>query len=201
MITVLLYHFGADSWTRDLPPALSPPSLLGLIVIGLASFTSARLAERRDPESDSTRRMPEAWGVVASLALMMWSSREAGHLAQLINAQGGGGGGGLSWQTRTAAAAITSGAWLLQATALLIMGWTRRSPFLRWCGLVLFGLTAFKFALVDLQSVDVFWRFATAIALGAAMLAISYYYRRRSIPPRESESGPGELERRTGSDG
>ena len=80
---------------------------------------------------------------------------------------------------RTFGAAFTSAAWLVQALALLAFGWTRRSAFLRWAGLLLFGLTVLKFLLYDLQTVDVFWRFVTAIVVGVAMLAVSYAYQRR----------------------
>jgi len=176
--TVVLYRFDVDTWGRDMLPVLNVPSLLDLASVALAVLAAVALARRRDAGSASTYRMAEAWAVGASIAAMTWSSREAGHLAQVVIT-------GDSRLQHTTAAALTSGAWLLQATALLVLGWTRRSPFLRWCGLILYGMTACKFMLVDLQAVDVFWRFATAIAMGGAMLAISYSYRRRSLAPRE----------------
>jgi uncharacterized membrane protein len=62
---------------------------------------------------------------------------------------------------------------------LLALGWARESAFLRWSGLALFGLTVLKFVLFDLQTVDVFWRFLSAIAVGSCLLAVSYAYQRR----------------------
>ena len=43
----------------------------------------------------------------------------------------------------------------------------------------LVGITLIKFALVDLRTVDVFWRFVTAIGVGVVLLAISYAYQAR----------------------
>jgi len=49
-----------------------------------------------------------------------------------------------------------------------------------------FLLTVLKFAFYDLASADVFWRFLTAIAAGAAMLAVSYAYQRQARRKRAS---------------
>jgi uncharacterized membrane protein len=81
---------------------------------------------------------------------------------------------------RTLGAALTSAAWLVEALVLLALGWTRSVAFLRWAGLALIGATVLKFAFYDLASADVFWRFLTAIAAGAAMLAVSYAYQRQA---------------------
>ena len=83
-------------------------------------------------------------------------------------------------QVGVLAAPFTSAGWLLQALVLLVLGWTRRSAFLRWAGLALTGITVLKFLVADLQTVDVFWRFLTAIVVGAALLGISYAYQRRA---------------------
>ena len=60
----------------------------------------------------------------------------------------------------------------------------RQSAFLRWSGLALTGITVLKFLLLDLQAVDVFWRFLTAIVVGVALLGVSYAYQRRSRAAR-----------------
>ncbi len=180
-LVVVWRRASGDTWSIDQTPAFHPLSLLGLGTIAIAVAASGRLARSREEAPPATRWMPHVWAVAACVMLLMWSSREAGHLAQ---AALGPDVKQRTVQVWTATAAITSGAWLLQAMALLVLGWMLRSPFLRWCGLALFGLTVIKFVVVDLTMVDLFWRFATAIALGAAMLAISYHYRRRSQAPR-----------------
>jgi uncharacterized membrane protein len=73
---------------------------------------------------------------------------------------------------------------VLQAATLFVVGWRARSPFLRWLGLGLFGVTLAKVALFDLAFVDVFWRFLVAIGFGAVLLAISYVYQRSRLGGR-----------------
>ncbi len=181
LVVVTVRHVSGDPWSPSQPLFFDPTTWLELVTIGIAVAASIRLSALREADSPSTRWMPEIWAAAASVMLMMWSSREAAHLAgMLLPAAGSQNTWERERQWHTAAAAITSGAWLVEATLLLVTGWIRRSPFLRWSGLALFGLVALKFLFLDLQTVDVFWRFLTAIALGAAMLAISYHYRRRS---------------------
>jgi hypothetical protein len=149
--------------------------------IALAAGVSIRLARVRDHLSPAERWSPEIWSLVASVPLLLWSSGEAAHAARLLVAGPGPAAvtPELQLSVKTIAAAITSGAWLVEAVLLLVLGWLRGSAFLRWCGLVLFGLTVLKFLLFDLRNVDVFWRFLTAIVAGAAMLAMSYAYQAR----------------------
>jgi len=141
---------------------------------------------------DAQRRLPEAWAGAACLLLLAWSSHEAPHAARALVVPDAG-----AWATlpdavlahvRTAAAALSSGAWVAQAAVLLALGWLRGSAFLRWSAIALFALTLLKFVALDLRTVDLFWRFLTALAAGAAMLGASYLYRVRS-QAREPQSG------------
>ena len=173
-----------DGWWADQLPVLHATGLLALLGIALAATVSLRLAGRREDLAPIERWMPEAWSLVASVLLLPWGAREAAHAARVLLGSGVAPGASLSSEmlvrVRTLAAAITSGAWLVEAVLLLVFGWLRGSAFLRWCGLALFGLTVLKFLLVDLQNVDVFWRFLTAIVVGVAMLAMSYAYQART---------------------
>jgi uncharacterized membrane protein len=85
------------------------------------------------------------------------------------------------------AATLTSVGWMAQAIAAFAVGWVRRAPFVRWMALVLVGVTVLKFLLVDLAHADPFWRFLTAIVVGAAALGLSYAYQRRG--GREKRAG------------
>ena len=105
---------------------------------------------------------------------LLWTWQEASHLAVLTSRAPIE-----SAATHTLGAALTSVAWLLEAGLLLAIGWMRTTTLLRWAGLAILGLTLAKFMLYDMSEADVFWRFLTAIAAGAAMLAVSYFYQRR----------------------
>jgi len=147
-------------------------SLGHLAGIALVLLAGAMLAAGRARLTTAERLSAEGWGAAGNVLLLVWIALAARDLAPDF-------AGGDRSELRTLDAALTSGGWLLQAVALLATGWLRGSAFLRWCGLALLGFTLLKFLIVDLQTVDVFWRFLTAIAVGAAMLALSYAYQRR----------------------
>ncbi len=185
--SALLGLASADGWSNDLPPVFYPAGLLNLACVVALAVVAERLSRRRPALAKEERRMPEVWTVGASMLMLAWTAREADHLARALEAVPGAFGrfpGGrdpvLMERVRTLAAAFTSAAWLAQAIVLLVLGWARDSSFLRWTGLVLFGLTVLKLVLYDLQTVDAFWRFLTAVIVGAALLAVSYAYQRRN---------------------
>jgi uncharacterized membrane protein len=173
-----------DGWSNDQLPILHPTGLLNLTTIALIVAIAAALARRRDRLGANERHMPEVLTIVASLLTVGWTALEANHLARSISGVPGEwaprGRGADMERVRILAASFTSAGWLLQALVLLALGWMRRSAFLRWAGLVLTGITVLKFLVIDLQTVDVFWRFLTAIVVGAALLGISYAYQRRA---------------------
>ena len=180
-----------DAWTTGQPAFLHTGALIvagGVLVLIAASELLWRDREKLDP---SERRMPEVAAAAANLILLLWWAREAGHLAATLAASGAAASAG----ARTLAAIFTSAAWTLQAIVLFAIGWIRNSAFLRWSGLVLFGLTVIKFLAVDLDRVDAFWRFAGAVGIGAALLVVSFLYQRRSRrmaePARPTSEAPG----------
>ena len=185
-----------DGWSYDQFPVLHPVGLLTFAgALGLAAL-AAGLAARRPTLAAVETRMPELWTVCAAALMLAWAAREADHVARAIVGVPEAFGGNQSLKAREQldrirmlSAALTSGAWLVQAIVVLAIGWARDSSFMRWSGLVLFGLTVAKFVFYDLQAVDVFWRFLTAIVVGAVLLAVSYVYQRRSRAGSERAAG------------
>ncbi len=176
-----------DPWGRDWLPVLHAAGVLHFAAVAVIVAIGGYLAVKRESLSDFDRRAPEFWGAAAAIVLMAWTAREADHVARvLLGLPGPGARHSIevaqdALQRRVALASVfTSVGWLLQALVTMTAGWWRASAFLRWMGLALVGLTAAKFVLHDLASADPFWRFLTAIAAGAAMLAISWGYQRRS---------------------
>jgi uncharacterized membrane protein len=167
------------------PSSAAAPILSVAILAGLAGW----LAARRDALRGAERRMPEVITVGANLLAMACANQEAHaigrglHGADGVTASGPRGGAVFG-------AFLASVAWLAQALGLFTVGWWRGSAFLRWLGLGLFGVTVFKFLLVDLRGGDPLWRFAVAILAGVILLAISYLYQRRSATPPVSSRPP-----------
>jgi uncharacterized membrane protein len=191
---VLMLGLMPDSWNDDQLPILHPVGIIALVAIALIATVAVVLARARGQLATSERWTPEGWGMAASLVLMAWIALEASHLARSIHGTPAfiAGRGTESRESlmhvRVLSASFTSAGWLIEALILLAIGWIRGSAFLRWVGLGLAGLTVLKFLMVDLQTVDVFWRFLTAIAVGAVLLAISYVYQRR--PRTRGPIGP-----------
>lgn len=166
-----------DAWRAERPPFLNTAALAVAIGIVVLLACAETLWRGRDRLGSSERRMPEIAAGVANGILLLWSAREATNLAAVLDpASGGAAAGGAA---RTLGAIFTSAAWTLQAIALFAIGWIRSSAFLRWSGLVLFGLTVVKFMAVDLDRVDAFWRFVGAVGIGGALLVVSFLYQRR----------------------
>jgi hypothetical protein len=176
-----------DGWSSDQWPVLYPAGICLLASLALASLTVWRFGARRHELRLAERFVPELCTVGLLVLLLPWSAREGGHVARTLLRVGGENAYRVApaspavlERVRTLGAALTSAAWLVEALALLALGWTRSVAFLRWAGLALIAATVLKFAFYDLASADVFWRFLTAIAAGVAMLAVSYAYQRQA---------------------
>ncbi len=186
-LALLVRLAGDHGWRPGALPVLHPDGLVNLaclaVLIAIAALLDRHRARLGGNESGVTR----LWTVAANGLVMLWAAIEATHVAAALHGTGGRWARppGLTdlpqWrQAVMLAAVLTSAAWLAQAAVLLALGWRQADAFLRWLGLVLFGVTVLKFLVFDLAAVDVFWRFLVAIVVGAVLLAVSYLYQRRA---------------------
>jgi len=83
-----------------------------------------------------------------------------------------------------------SALWMLYGAALMILGFQRHEPFLRWLALILIGLTVGKVFLYDLSMLQRIYRILSFIILGTLLLAISFAYQKKWISVSQSSS-PG----------
>jgi uncharacterized membrane protein len=158
-------------------PFFDTTGLVLLVSVLLLFSATIFLARGRSGLGSAERRSPEIATVAANVALMLWSAMEAGRLANTI-APGTSFTSTAYDSTAMLGAVLTSACWVIQAGSLLALGWSRRSPFLRWVGLCLVGITIVKFVVADLQRVDIFWRFVIALGVGAVLLVVSFVYQR-----------------------
>jgi uncharacterized membrane protein len=78
---------------------------------------------------------------------------------------------------------------------LMVVGFWRRSAFVRWQALVLIAFTVGKVFLYDVSELDRGYRIVSFIVLGALLLAISFVYQRdwlRLSTRSNSAAGSGE---------
>jgi hypothetical protein len=168
-------------WVRGDWIASYPTATIALVAVAIFVSSARTIAVHRSTEgaafSSGERRAPEVATALANFAILLWTARASGQVADALapgSALAPHGGDSRSILT----AVIMSAGWVSQAGALFAMGWVRRSAYYRWLALSLVGLTLMKFALVDLQRVDVFWRFVIALGIGAMLLLVSFIYQR-----------------------
>lgn len=71
-----------------------------------------------------------------------------------------------------------SALWMAYGAMLMVVGFWRRSAFVRWQALVLIAFTIGKVFLYDVSELDRGYRIVSFIVLGALLLAISFMYQR-----------------------
>jgi uncharacterized membrane protein len=74
-----------------------------------------------------------------------------------------------------------SAIWMLYASGLMLVGFWKRSAFLRWQAILLFALTAAKVFFVDISTLERGYRIAAFIVLGILLLAVSFFYQRSRV--------------------
>jgi uncharacterized membrane protein len=88
-----------------------------------------------------------------------------------------------------------SALWMAYGAMLMVVGFWRRSAFVRWQALVLIAFTIGKVFLYDVSELDRGYRIVSFIVLGALLLAISFVYQRdwlRLSVQNNSAAGSGE---------
>jgi uncharacterized membrane protein len=74
-----------------------------------------------------------------------------------------------------------SAVWMVYGSGLMLVGFWKRSAFIRWQAIVLLAMTVLKVFLVDIGTLERGYRIAAFIVLGAILLAVSFFYQRSRI--------------------
>jgi len=84
-----------------------------------------------------------------------------------------------------------SALWMAYGAVLMIVGFWRRSAFVRWQALLLIAVTIIKVFVYDALQLDKGYRIVSLIVLGVLLLAISFVYQRDwlqlSRPPKKPQ--------------
>ena len=75
-----------------------------------------------------------------------------------------------------------SALWMAYGAMLMIVGFLRRSAFVRWQALILIAVTIVKVFVYDVSQLDRAYRIVSFIVLGILLLAISFVYQRDWLP-------------------
>lgn len=85
----------------------------------------------------------------------------------------------VEWRSLETLRAFTySAVWMLYGGALILVGFWKRSAFLRWQAIALLAITAAKVFFYDIAALERGYRIAAFIVLGAILLAVSFFYQR-----------------------
>jgi uncharacterized membrane protein len=84
-----------------------------------------------------------------------------------------------------------SALWMAYGTMLMVIGFVRRSAFVRWQALVLIAATIIKVFIYDVSQLDRGYRIVSFIVLGALLLAISFVYQRDWLKLSANKAGAG----------
>jgi uncharacterized membrane protein len=149
---------------------------VAIAVLGAVAWYGSR-------RKDETARTAVAVSVVALnlLALIALSREVADYYAQeMPNLHGRWDPSEwANWQHVKIARDFTySALWMAYGAMLMVVGFWRRSAFVRWQALVLIAFTIGKVFLYDVSELDRGYRIVSFIVLGALLLAISFVYQR-----------------------
>jgi uncharacterized membrane protein len=74
-----------------------------------------------------------------------------------------------------------SAVWMVYGSALMLIGFWKRSALVRWQAIVLLAMTVVKVFAVDIGTLERGYRIAAFIVLGTILLAVSFFYQRSRI--------------------
>jgi uncharacterized membrane protein len=151
---------------------------VAVAVLGAVAWFGAR-------REDETARTISAMAVVALNVLALIAlSREVSdyYLRQMAGFRSTGHqwrGAYLDYHNLEIARDFTySALWMAYGAMLMIVGFLRRSAFVRWQALILIAVTIVKVFVYDVSQLDRAYRIVSFIVLGALLLAISFVYQR-----------------------
>ena len=84
-----------------------------------------------------------------------------------------------------------SAIWIVYGAALMVIGFWKRSAFIRWQAMVLLAVTIGKVFLYDSRELQQVYRILSFIALGVMLMAVSYAYHRDWFKLSPKKSGGG----------
>jgi uncharacterized membrane protein len=158
---------------------------LRMATFGVAVAVLGAVAWFGAKREDETARTISAMAVVALNVLALIAlSREVSdyYLRQMAGVRSTGHqwrGAYLDYHNLEIARDFTySALWMAYGAMLMIVGFVRRSAFVRWQALILIAVTIVKVFVYDVSQLDRAYRIVSFIVLGALLLAISFVYQR-----------------------
>ena len=153
--------------------------LAGIFALGTAAYIAARAGRNSEAPQDSAifpnwHQLAATSIVALNLVALVAGVREIATFWQPTYNH--------TAESSLQTALSISGFFMLYGAALLAVGFWKRSPFLRWQALILLLVAILKTFLYDVRSLSQGYRVASFLSLGVLLLAISFFYVRKSSP-------------------
>jgi uncharacterized membrane protein len=173
---LLIYNFYTTQLIFNLRMATYT---VAVVVLGAVAWYASRRA-------DDAARTVAAVAIVAlnAIALIALSHEVADYYAREMTVIQPGRyrrtpAYGSEWQRIQIARDFTySALWMAYGAMLMVVGFLRRSAFVRWQALLLIAVTIVKVFVYDVSQLDRGYRIVSFIVLGVLLLAISFVYQR-----------------------
>ncbi len=147
----------------------------GLYLIAIAAL--ALLAYYASVEGGTTNRQWVATAIVAMNVLALIALNF--EVSDYLRPAPGQPFSTVQWRNVETVRAFTySAVWMIYGGALMLVGFWKRSAFLRWQAIALLALTTAKVFFYDIAALERGYRIAAFIVLGAILLAVSFFYQR-----------------------
>ena len=153
---------------------------IGIYVIAIAALGYAAF-QNADQEDEARRKPAAALIVLLNVVALRGLSLEVADYYSRQMAAGNYFTPGSLLQRRSVLIArdfTYSALWMAYGAMLMMIGFWRKSAFVRWQALVLIALTIVKVFVYDTSQLDHVYRIVSFIALGVLLLAISFAYQR-----------------------
>jgi uncharacterized membrane protein len=156
-------------------------ALVGLAILGTVAWAALRVAIG-DEVSLLWAQLSGGSVIAINLIAVLTGVREVGALWPMSSAD----------PDRELRRALAVSAFLmLYGAALLAVGFWRRTAFIRWQALALLVFSIAKTFLYDMRNLSQGYRFASFLALGALLMAISFAYQKDWLALRDTQKVDG----------
>jgi uncharacterized membrane protein len=161
-------------------------TLAGLAALALTTWIATHAPRSRETAQPTYREI--TWREIAAATIIAFNLLALTAVIEQIQ---------IFWShalgpdTHLAASLSVSAYLMAYAAALLVLGFSKRSPFLRWQAILLLLAAILKTFLYDIRTLSQGYRVASFLALGALLMAISLAYQKdwfilRTTPKEEN---------------
>ena len=157
---------------------------VAIAVLGLIAYYATKRDD--DPANNIERIATVALNILALRALTL---EVEDYYSRQMQTAGAGNWLLTNWaEIRIARDFTYSALWMGYGAVLMLVGFWRRSAFIRWQALILTALTTIKVFVWDTHELDRIYRILSFVVLGVLLLAVSFAYQRNwlKLSPRKN---------------